>query len=408
MTDKRAIQAIQEKFPQLKSSVRGHRLVYLDNAATTLMPREVSEKISKHDLELKANVHRGAHYISDLGTRAYEDVRLQVAQFLGARSANEVVFTKGTTESLNLVATSFARSQLQPGDEILITEMEHHSNIVPWQMVAQEKGLVLKIVPVDDSGTLDLESLAPLLTRKTKLVSLVYCSNTLGTVNPVRQVVQMAHDYGARVVVDAAQAVSAFPINVQELGCDFLAFSGHKLFGPFGVGVLWGREELLASMPPYQTGGSMISSVTFAKTDFLPPPQRFEAGTPNVSGVVGLGAAIDFLGQMNWQDIAKHEQSLLIEATQRLADIDGVRFIGTAKNKISILSFVIEGFHPSDMGQILDQQGIAIRTGHHCTQPLMTRYGISGTLRASFSIYNDQEDVSALYQGVLKAKELLQ
>lgn len=401
------IESLRQQFPQLSESVRGRPLVYLDNAATTLMPKVVSDVMSNHDLGRKANVHRGAHFLSDLATGEYEQVRQLTAQFINAYDNSEVIFTRGTTESINTVAYSYARTQLEPGDEILLTEMEHHSNIVPWQLAAREKGLRIRVAPVDSRGQVDLEAYQALLCPRTKLVSFVSCSNTLGTINPVKKMVGMAHAVGAKVMIDAAQSVAVLPTDVRDWDCDFLAFSAHKMFGPFGVGVLWGRKELLQAMPPFQGGGSMIDRVTFEGTEFLPPPHRFEAGTPNVTGVIGLGAAIKFLGSLDWKAIQNHERRLLALATEKVASVPGVRLIGTAEEKSNILSFVMTGAHPSDIGNILDQQGIAVRTGHHCTQPLMVRMDISGTVRASFSIYNTEQDVELFYRSLLKAKELL-
>lgn len=401
------LHAVRSEFPQLTKTVRGLPLIYFDNAATTLMPQCVSKAMSDFDLSGKANVHRGAHYFSDAATTSYEEVRQQVARFINAYDASEVIFTKGTTEGLNLVAHSFAGSFLKPGDEILVSEMEHHSNLVPWQLVAQSRGFKIRTIPVTEDGKIDLAAYRQLLNEKVKLVAVTYISNSLGTVNPIQEMAQAAHAVDAKIVVDAAQAMAVMPVDIQKLDCDFLAFSAHKMFGPFGMGVLWGKKELLSQMPPYQGGGSMISEVTMTRSKFLPPPQRFEAGTPNVTGVIGLGAAIDFISRQSMADIAQHESQLLNHATKELMNIEGVRIIGPRDEKRNILSFKLEGQHPSDVGALLDQQGVAVRAGHHCTQPLMSRFKIPGTVRASFSIYNTMEEVDAFIRAVKKAREML-
>lgn len=401
------IKKVRADFPQLCREIRGCSLVYLDNAATTLKPLPVIEAMDQFYRHECSNVHRGAHYLSDEATSKFESSREKVKSFINAKETAEVVFVRGTTEGLNLVAHSYARAFLKEGDEIILSEMEHHSNIVPWQLVAEEKGARIKVVPVDDKGELVFDKYLELLSERTKIVSLTHCSNALGTINPLKKYITEAHKVGAITVVDAAQSVSCSKVDVQDLDCDFLAFSGHKLFGPYGIGVLYGKKELLEKMPPYQGGGSMISKVTFEKTDFLPPPQRFEAGTTHISGVIGLGAAIDYFESLSLDHIVEHKQALLSEANRQLSGVDGLRFVGEAENKTGIVSFLLDGIHPSDVGALLDQQGVAVRTGHHCTQPLMDRYGIPGTIRASFSIYNSLEEVATLKDALIKAKELL-
>src|SRR5262245_39319162 len=364
---------LREDFPILAQLVRGKPLVYLDNAATTQKPRAVIEAIRQYYATENANIHRGVHYLSELATRDYEDARARVQRFLNAAESNEIMFVRGTTEGVNLVAQSYGREQLKAGDEVLITEMEHHSNIVPWQMVCDQKGAKLRVIPINDAGELLLDEYERMLTPRTKLVSVVHVSNVLGTVNPVRAIVALAHKQGAKVLLDGAQAVAHLQVDVQDLDCDFYAFSGHKLFGPTGIGVLYGKRALLEAMPPYQGGGDMISSVTFEKTVYNVLPYKFEAGTPNIAGTIGLGTAIDYLEAIGMDAIHQHEQDLLKYATEKLSAIPGVRLIGTAKERSGAVSFVVEGVHPHDVGTVLDQEGIAIRTGHHCTQPLMDR-----------------------------------
>lgn len=399
------VEEVRRDFPQLTMKVGPYPLVYLDSAATTLKPQEVSDRVACA-LKESANVHRGAHYMSDRATRDYEDSRKSVAQFISAPSEEEVVFTKGTTESINLVASSLGET-LSEGDEILITEMEHHSNIIPWQLLCMRKGLHLKVAPIEDKGSLNMGKFRSLLTERTRVASFVYVSNTLGMKNPVEQLVEMARRNKTLTLVDAAQAMGCLKVDVQSLGCDFLAFSAHKVFGPFGLGVLWGRQEILNSLPPYQGGGSMISTVSFDGSRYLDSPHRFEAGTPNISGAIGFKSALDYFSQWDWASVYNHESSLIQRANEGLRKIGDVRFIGDPDQQINLTSFLIGDLHPGDVGHILDQQGVAVRTGHHCTQPLMKRFGITGTLRASFSIYNNEEDVDIFLGAVKKAKELL-
>jgi len=401
------IQEVQKQFPQLKATVRGGRLVYLDSAATTLKPQAVIDRITKVYSQEVSNVHRGAHDLSDRATAAYEGARETVRQFLNASQTSEIIFTKGTTEGLNLVAQSYARAFLKEGDEILLTEMEHHSNIVPWQLVAKEKGFKIVAAPITPQGEIDIEGFQKKLSQKTKLVSFTHISNALGTINPVVDLVKMAKEVGAVTVIDAAQSVSSEKMDVQKIGCDFLAFSGHKLFGPNGIGALYGRNELLNKMPPYQGGGSMIGRVTFADTTFLEAPQRFEAGTPPVAEAIGMAAAIDYFQSLGIENVKAHKKSLLLKATQMLREFPNIQIVGEAKNKTSVISFLLKGSHPSDVGPLLDQQGIAVRCGHHCNQPLMDYLKIPGTVRASFSLYNSEEDIDVLRKGLMKAQEIL-
>ncbi|MBI2570072.1 MAG: cysteine desulfurase [Candidatus Schekmanbacteria bacterium] len=393
-------------FPILRHRIRGREIAYLDNAATTQKPQAVIDAEMSFYTSECSNVHRGVHTLSQRATASFESSRDVVRDFVGASDRKEIIFTRGTTEAINLVAQSFARPRLQPGDEVLITEMEHHSDIVPWQLVCQERGAVLRVVPVTDSGELELEAFHRLLGPRTRLVGIVHVSNALGTINPVRDVVRAAHDRGAVVLVDGAQAVAHIPVDVQELGCDFYAFSGHKLYGPTGIGVLYGKRELLESMPPYQGGGDMILSVTFAKTTYNELPYKFEAGTPNIAGAIGLGAAIRYLGALPFTAVMRHEDELLRMATEALSSLPGLRVIGTARRKTAVLSFVLEGVHPHDIGTIIDLEGVAIRTGHHCAQPLMERFGLPATARASFGLYNTISDVEALYQALQHVEEI--
>lgn len=398
---------IQKQFPQLQTKVRGGKLVYLDSAATTLKPQVVIDRLSKIYSSEVSNVHRGAHDLSDRATASYENARETVRKFLNAASVNEIIFTKGTTEGINLVAQSFGRAFLKEGDEILLTEMEHHSNIVPWQLIAKEKGVKIIAAKITGQGEIDLEDFKMKLTPRTKIVSFCHISNALGTINPVNELVRMAKEVGAITVVDAAQSVSSAVIDVQKMGCDFLAFSGHKLFAPNGIGVLYGKTEWLNKMPPYQGGGSMIGKVTFANTTFLEAPQRFEAGTPPVAEAIALATAIDYIQSLGLNIIKSHKNYLLIKATQMLKEFPQIQLIGEAQNKTSVLSFLFKGVHPSDVGPLLDQQGIAVRCGHHCNQPLMDVLKIPGTVRASFSIYNSEDDIEALRRGLKKAQEIL-
>lgn len=399
------VQKIRADFPILRREVHGKPLVYLDNAASTLKPIQVIERMSRYYSHETSNVHRGAHFLAEQGTIAYEGARETVRAFINARSASEVVFTRGATEAINLVAMSYGRRFLQEGDEIILSQLEHHSNIVPWQLLAEERGCTIRVIAVTDAGEIDYQDYLRLLNKRTKLVSLAWVSNTLGTITPVHKFIQAAHEVGAKVMVDAAQGVSQLVTDVQAMDCDFLALSGHKVFGPYGIGILYGRAELLEAMPPYQGGGSMISEVSFTKTSYLPPPQRFEAGTPAISGAIGLAAALDYLKQLDLIKIEAYDQRLLSYATERLRRIPGLRIIGEAPQKGAILSFIMDGIHPSDIGHLIDHEGIAIRTGHHCTQPLMQRFGIPATARASFSMYNTFAEIDALENALLKVKE---
>ncbi|HLT27488.1 MAG TPA: cysteine desulfurase [Zeimonas sp.] len=393
-------------FPILARPVRGRRLVYLDNAATTQKPSSVIEAEARYYRESNANIHRGVHWLSQHSTDLYEESRERVRALLNAARSEEIVFTRGTTEAINLVANTWARTNLGAGDEILITTMEHHSNIVPWQLVCAQTGAVLRVAPIDDEGALDVDVFAALLGPRTKLVAIAHVSNALGTVNPVARLVELAHAAGAVVLVDGAQAVAHTVVDVQAIGCDFYAFSGHKLYGPTGIGALYGRHELLRAMPPWQGGGDMIHTVSFEGSTWAEVPQRFEAGTPNIAGVVGLSAAIDYLQSVGLERIAAHEHALLEYATEAARSIPGLRLIGTAPEKAGILSFTIDGIHPHDLGTILDTEGVAIRAGHHCTMPLMKRFGIPGTARASLALYNDESDVDALVAAIRRAQEL--
>ena len=401
------VQAIRRDFPALDQTVRGGKpLVYLDNAATTFKPRQVADAVSRYYMMETANIHRGVHYLSEQATEQYELARQKVQHFINAPTADEIVFTSGTTASINLVAQSLGQGYLKAGDEILITHMEHHSNIVPWQMLCEQVGCKLIVAPIDDDGELILDEFKRLLSPRTKLVSVVYVSNSLGTINPVRQIIEAAHANATPVLLDAAQAVANLPVDVQVLDCDFMAFSGHKLMGPTGIGVLYGKANWLEKMPPVNGGGDMILSVTFEKTTYNKVPGRFEAGTPHIAGVIGLGAAIDYVSAIGLSDIADYEQELLAYAVERLADIPGIRFIGQARHKTSLVAFLVEEVHPHDIGTILDSEGVAIRAGHHCTQPLMQRFGVPATGRASFSFYNTKEEADILAEAICKVKEV--
>ncbi len=395
---------IRSQFPILDTEVHGHPLVYLDNAATTQKPLSVVHTLTDYYLHLNSNIHRGTHHLAVLATERYEQVRRQVQQFINARHHHEVVFTRGTTESINLVASSFGRRFIQPGDEVIVSGMEHHSNIVPWQLA----GARLRPIPFNDEGVLDIQAYESLFSDRTRLVAVCHVSNTLGTVNPVSRIVQIAHAHGVPVLVDGAQAISHMPVDVQTLGCDFYCFSGHKMYAPMGVGVMYGREEWLSQLPPYQGGGEMISEVTFDKTTFNELPFRFEAGTPTVGDVLGLGAAIEFMQQVGLANIASIEAELLDYATAALSSLPGVRIFGTAPDKTSVLSFLVGDSHPYDVGTLIDQMGIAVRTGHHCTQPIMDRYGIPGTVRASFAVYNTRQDIDLFIAALQRVLPMLQ
>jgi cysteine desulfurase/selenocysteine lyase len=383
-------------FPLLATRVHGKPLVYLDNAATSQKPRAVIEAITRYYETSNANVHRGVYWLSEHATAAYEGAREKARAFLNAREAREIIFVRSTTEGINLVASSFGRTNLVAGDEVLISAMEHHSNIVPWQLICEERGATLRVIPMSPAGELSLEEIERRLTERTKIVALVHVSNSLGTINPVREVVALAHAKGIPVLVDGAQAAPHMPVDVQALDCDFYTVSGHKMFGPTGIGVLYGKAARLEAMPPYQGGGDMIRSVTFAKTTFADIPAKFEAGTPHIAGAIGLGAAIDYLSRLDWELVAQHERDLLGYASARLQEVPGVRLVGTAAHKASVISFVVAGVHAHDVGTIVDQQGVAIRTGHHCTQPVMDFFGVPATARASFAFYNTREDADAL------------
>ena len=393
-------------FPILARKIRGKRLVYLDNGATTQKPTSVIDAERDFYRDANANIHRGVHSLSQHATDLYEAGRERVRSFLNAGRSEEIVFTRGTTEAINLVAVSWGRTQLKPGDEIILSGMEHHSNIVPWQLIGEQTGAVLRVVPISDRGELDMEAYGKLLGPRTRLVAVAHVSNALGTVNPIAEIVRQAHAAGAKVLVDGAQAVAHQAVDVQALGCDFYVFSGHKLYGPTGIGALYARYELLSAMPPWQGGGDMIRTVSFERTTYADIPQRFEAGTPNIAGVIGLAAAIDYVQGLGMDRIAAHEQAILAYGTDALARLPGLRLIGTAHDKAGILSFVVEGIHPHDLGTILDTEGIAIRAGHHCAMPVMTRYGIPGTARASLALYNDERDIDALVAGILKAQTM--
>ena len=384
----------------------GRRLAYLDNAATTQKPEAVIAAEADFYRRANANIHRGVHWLSQHATDLHEAARRRVAAFINAERDSEIVFTSGTTASINLVAQSWGRANLKPGDEILLTGLEHHSNIVPWQLVSQQTGAVLKVVPVTDRGELDLEAFGGLLGPRTRLLAIAHVSNALGTVNPIEPMIRQAHAAGALVLVDGAQAVAHQPVDVRRLGSDFYAFSGHKLYGPTGIGVLHARSELLAAMPPWQGGGDMIRTVSFDGSTWAEPPQRFEAGTPNIAGAIGLAAAIEYVQRIGLDRIAAHEHRLLESATAAVSALAGVRLIGTATERAGILSFVVDGIHPHDLGTILDNEGVAIRAGHHCAMPLMTRFGVPGTARASFALYNSEDDVAALVAAIAKAQEL--
>lgn len=400
------IDRIRADFPILQQQIRGKPLVYLDNAATSQKPQVVIDALTRFYAAENANIHRGVHYLSERATEAYDGVRETVARFLNSRSTREIVFTKGSTEGINLVAQSYARTHLAPGDDIVITAMEHHSNIVPWQLVCEQTGAVLRAAPINDSGELDIPGFEALLSERTRMVAVVHVSNALGTINPVKRLVQLAHRRGIPVLIDGAQAVPHLQVDVQDLDCDFFVFSAHKVFGPTGVGVLYGREALLEKMPPYQGGGDMIATVSLQRSTWAPLPAKFEAGTPMIAGVLGLGVALEYVAEVGLDRIAEWEQKLLSYATARVSQIEGVRLIGTAREKASVLGFVIRGVHPHDIGTILDDEGIAIRAGHHCAQPVMERFGVPATARASFAFYNTRDEADALADALLTVKKM--
>ena len=400
------IEAVRADFPILSTLVRGKPLVYLDNAATTQKPQAVIDRLVRYYSTENSNVHRGVHYLSEVATVAFEDVRTEVMQFMNARTVKEIIFTRGTTESINLVTQSWGRQNVRAGDEVIISAIEHHSNIVPWQLLCEEKGATLRIIPVNDRGELDMDAYERMLTDRVRIVAVGHISNALGTINPIRRITELAHAAGALVLIDGAQGVPHGKVDVQAIGCDFYAFSAHKVYGPTGVGVLYGREALLDSMPPWQGGGDMILSVAFDKTTYNALPYKFEAGTPNIGGVVGLGAALQYVAQLGVERITAWEDDLLTYTTARLQEIEGVRLIGTAAEKASVISFVLEGVHPHDIGTILDQEGVAIRTGHHCAQPLMMRFNVPATGRASFGLYNTREEADRLVSALQKVIEV--
>lgn len=400
------VERIRRDFPILARDVRGKRLVYLDNAATSQKPRAVLDAIARYYEQENANIHRGVHFLSELATKEHDHAREAVRKFINAGDTKEIIFVRGTTEAINLVAQTYGRVNIGAGDEVLITAMEHHSDIVPWQILCDEKKAKLRVAPINDNGELILAEMHKLMGPRTKIVALAHVSNALGTLNPVKQIVEYAHNKKIPVLVDGAQAVPHMKIDVQSLDADFYTLSSHKMFGPMGIGVLYGKAHLLEAMPPYQGGGDMISSVTFEKTTYNKLPFKFEAGTPDVAGAIGLGAAIEYLNEIGMDAIEEYEHDLIGYATDKISAIPGVRLIGTAKQKAGVISFIIEGVHPHDVGTILDQQGIAVRTGHHCAQPIMNRFGIPATVRASFALYNTKEEVGALVGGIRKVQEV--
>lgn len=400
------VKKIREDFPILRKKVHNKNLVYLDNAATTQKPTYVIDRVNEYYTTMNANIHRGVHALSQEATEGFEGARIKIKQFINALGKNEIIFTRGTTEAINLVASSYGRTNIREGDEIIISHMEHHSNIVPWQILCKEKNAKLRIIPINDDGELIYEEFEKLINEKTKFVSIVYVSNTLGTINPVKKIIDYAHQYKIPVLVDAAQALNHLKVDVQDLDCDFLTFSGHKIYGPTGIGALYGKVEMLDAMPPYQGGGDMISKVTFEETTYNELPHKFEAGTPHIAGAIGLGAAIEYISKIGIDNIKEHEKVLLDYATEKIAEVPGLKIIGNAKEKTSVLSFVLEKIHPHDIGTFLDFEGVAIRTGHHCTQPLMQRFNIPATSRASFAMYNTKEEIDVLVNGLKKIIEV--
>jgi cysteine desulfurase/selenocysteine lyase len=401
-----SVQAVRSLFPALNQTVFGKQLIYFDNGATSQKPQVVLDTLAKYYALENANIHRGVHYLSQQATTAYEAARKQIQQYIGAGAPEEIIFTKGTTDSINLVAFSFGE-RLNAGDEILISAMEHHSNIVPWQLLCERKGCVLKVIPITKKGELDLEAFDKLLNERTKLLAITHISNTLGTINPVKELISKAHLFGAKVLLDGAQSIQHLSIDVKDLDCDFYTFSGHKVFGPTGIGVLYGKAALLDSMPPYQGGGDMIAKVTFERSTYNTLPLKFEAGTPHIAGAIGLGSAISFLQSIDMEAAAKHEHDLTTYAQGILDTFEGLQLIGEAKNKTSVVSFIIDGMHPFDIGTLLDKQGIAVRTGHHCTQPLMDFYQIPGTVRASFAFYNTREEIDTFITALQRSMQIL-
>jgi len=401
------IQKIRLEFPILNQQVNGKPLIYFDNAATNQKPKRVIDALSTYYEKYNANIHRGIHTLAEKATRAYEDTRLAMQEFIHAKHVEEIIFTRGVTESVNLVASSYGRAFLKEGDEIILSGLEHHSNIVPWQMIAEEKKAVIKVITITPSGEIDIDHYRQLLSSRTKIVAVNHASNSLGTINPIKEMIAMAHEVGAVVLIDGAQASAHLAIDVIDLGCDFYCISSHKMYGPTGTGILYGKKELLEKMPPYMGGGEMIKDVTFARTTYNELPYKFEAGTPNIADVVALKEAVGFINKLGKENIAAHEYELLSYATQKLTSLSSVRMIGTASKKVSVQSFVIEGIHPFDIGQMLDARGIAVRTGHHCTQPLMDSLGLEGTVRASFAVYNTKEEIDVLIDGLKRIIKFL-
>lgn len=401
------IQKIRADFPILDEKINGKDLVYFDNAATTQKPLPVLEALTNYYGHYNANIHRGIHHLAEKATSAFEASRKTIQKFLNAKYTEEIIFTYGTTDGINLVAQTYGRQFLKAGDEIIISTMEHHSNIVPWQMLCEQNGCILKVIPINDNGELILDEYEKLLSEKTKFVSVVHVSNALGTINPVKYIIEKAHEVGAKVLIDGAQATSHLNIDVQDLDTDFYVFSAHKLYGPTGMGALYGKKEILEAMPPYRGGGEMIKEVTFEKTTYNELPYKFEAGTPNIADVIAVKTAIEYIEELGKENVAAYENELLAYATEQLSKIEGLKIIGQAKEKVSVISFIIDGIHPQDIGVILDQQGIAVRTGHHCTQPLMKRFGIPGTSRASFAVYNTKAEIDKLVAGIEKVKKMV-
>jgi len=401
------VKRIREQFPVLHQQVNGHNLIYFDNAATSQKPRQVIDALVDYYAINNANIHRGIHTLAERATKAFEETREAAKKFINAQSNEEIIFTKGVTEGVNLVAHSFGKAFIKEGDEIIISGLEHHSNIVPWQIVCEEKGALLKVIAITDSGEIDLDSFEKLLSGKTKMVAINHASNSLGTINPVKEIIQKAHQVGAKVLLDGAQAAAHLAIDVQDLDCDFYCISGHKMYGPTGSGFLYGKKELLNKMPPYQAGGEMIKNVSFEKTTYNDLPYKFEAGTPNIADIIALKTAIEFIQEIGKPTMAQHENELLQYATKKISALDKVRLIGTAKEKVSVLSFIVEGIHHFDIGQMLDSYGIAVRTGHHCTEPLMDRFGIEGTVRASFAVYNTKDEVDQLVKGLERTIKIM-
>ena len=397
---------IRDQFPILHQKVHGHPLIYFDNAATSQKPLKVINAISEYYLQENSNIHRGAHYLSNQATEKYEKSREAVRRLINAESTEEIILTKGTTESINLVASCLSQYLFQPGDEILISGLEHHANIVPWQIAAEQKGALIKVIPILDSGELDLVAFKNLLSPKTKLLALSHISNALGTINPVEEMIALAKEKGALVLIDGAQSAPHMIVDVQALDCDFFCFSAHKIYGPTGIGVLYGKKAQLEKMPPYQSGGEMIKEVTFKGTTFNDLPYKFEAGTPNIAGGIGLLAAVEFLEEVGLEHIARREAELLAYATKKLKELGGIQFVGEAKEKAAVISFLVDGIHPSDLGSVLDKLGIAVRTGHHCAQPIMDRFEIPGTVRASFAVYNTENEIDIFIEGIEKVKKM--